>query len=373
VPDLGWDLIAVGLTSDEAQGCAALLATADNLDDTPIPAETAHTDASGNLTNTEARNPAEANPGSLLPEGDDVYTTLGATTSEDLNALAPPVAHPVMEHITEADPTLDNDLNEWRAGHGARPRLSVLGPIHARVGAGGNPLAAAKRRAYYTELLAYLWTQPHGATTPQVTEAFGITEERARRDLSKLREWLGTNPNSGQPHLPAARKSRTGQLLGVGVYEVNDLLVDADLFKRLRTRALARGEAGITDLEAALSLVEGIPFTDVRPTGGAWVVDTGLPQHLTCAIVDTAHLVSVHALAHNDTNLAQWAADIANRAAPDELIPQLDLAATAQAMGQPAAALRLVQEALDPDPDEAPIEPSHRTSQVLTNRRWNTA
>ncbi len=227
---LGRLLIAVGLTSDEAQGCTALLAAADNLEDTPIPAETPSTDATGNLTgSSQRRELSGANPGSLLPEPDDVYLTHTATTREDLQTLAPAIPLTVADRLGEADTTLDHDLAEWQAGQGPRPRLSVLGPIYARVGTGGNPLAAAKRRAFYTELLAYLWSQPHGATTAQVTDALNITEERARRDLSKLREWLGTNPATGQPHLPQARKSQTGRLLGIGIYEVNDLLVDAVL------------------------------------------------------------------------------------------------------------------------------------------------
>ena len=374
VPSLDWDLIAVGLTSDEAQGCVALIAAADNLDDTPIPAATPDTDATGNLTgSSQRRELSGANPGSLLPEPDDVYLTHTATTREDLQTLAPAVPLTVADRLGEADPTLDHDLVEWQAGQGPRPRLSVLGPIYARVGTGGNPLAAAKRRAFYTELLAYLWSQPHGATTAQVTDALNITEERARRDLSKLREWLGTNPATGQPHLPQARKSQTGRLLGIGIYEVNDLLVDADLFKRLRTRALIAGEAGIADLDTALTLVQGTPFTDIRPTGGAWLIDTGLPQHLTCAIVDTAHLITTHALASSDTNKALWAASIANQAAPHEITPQLDLAATAEALGQRAQAQHLVKQALNPDPDEAPIEHSRRTEEVLTNRHWKSA
>lgn len=373
VPQLGWDLIAVGLTGDEAQGCATLIAAADNLDDTAIPATTgdAVVDQAGNLHTIAIaqREPDAPNPGSLLPEPDEHYLARTATTSEDLNVLAPPLTAALAEQLQAADPTLDDDLAEWLAGDGPRPRLSVLGPVHARVGQGGNPLAAAKRKAFYTELLAYLWAQPHGATTAQVTEALGITEDRARRDLSKLREWLGAHPHTGHPHLPPALRSKTGQRLGVGIYEVNDLLTDADLFKRLRTRAHARGEAGIADLDSALSLVQGTPFTDLRPNGGAWLIDTALPHHLTCAIVDTAHLVTTHALAQGDIARARRAVDIANRAAPHELIPQLDLAAIADATGHHPQAHRVIGEALDPDPDEAPFEPSQRTRTILANRQ----
>ena len=142
---------------------------------TPIPAETPSTDATGNLTgSSQRRELSGANPGSLLPEPDDVYLTHTATTREDLQTLAPAVPLTVADRLGEADTTLDHDLAEWQAGQGPRPRLSVLGPIYARVGTGGNPLAAAKRRAFYTELLAYLWSQPHGATTAQVTPGSAV-------------------------------------------------------------------------------------------------------------------------------------------------------------------------------------------------------
>jgi hypothetical protein len=39
-----------------------------------------------------------------------------------------------------------------------------------------------------------------------------------------------------------------GESLGVGVYQVDGLLIDADLFRRLRVCGEARGSDGFTEL-----------------------------------------------------------------------------------------------------------------------------
>ncbi|PWJ23372.1 hypothetical protein ATK17_3871 [Branchiibius hedensis] len=42
-----------------------------------------------------------------------------------------------------------------------------------------------------------------------------------------VRDWLGTNPRTGNKHLPNARESEAAKARGVGVYVVEDILVDA--------------------------------------------------------------------------------------------------------------------------------------------------
>ncbi len=68
---------------------------------------------------------------------------------------------------------MDNyaDLAAWAAG--TRPHLRLLGPIQARTGTTGKPTAVAKRKAFYTELLAFLVLHPQGVTIDQVVDAFG--------------------------------------------------------------------------------------------------------------------------------------------------------------------------------------------------------
>ena len=52
-----------------------------------------------------------------------------------------------------------------------------------------------------------------------------IDTKRVRRDLSILRDWLGVDAATGQPHIPEATKSNAAKLLGCGAYEVNGLLI----------------------------------------------------------------------------------------------------------------------------------------------------
>lgn len=81
------------------------------------------------------------------------------------------------------------------------------------------------------------------------------------------------------------------------MYLVRDLLSDADLFRRLRLRGEASGADGLNDLAAALRLVTGVPYHQLRRRGGLWLTDSRDDNYLTVAIVDTAHLVTTRALA----------------------------------------------------------------------------
>ena len=162
---------------------------------------------------------------------------------------------------------------------------------------------------------------------------------RARTDLGHLREWLGTSPRTGRLHLPPAAASRTYEQTGVKTYQVEDVLVDVDLFRRLRARGEARGAQGIEDLTTALRLVEGLPFDYLRERGWSWLLD-GDRRHETigCSIVDTAHIVVLDALSKSDLATARNAAETACRAAPYDDICRLDLVKVAATEGHDDAA-----------------------------------
>jgi hypothetical protein len=277
MPNSGLDLTAVGLTDHEADDISRLMRIADDWNDEPIPSMDAgpstwqhHVDHAGHLHATLTIPRGQEVPpdaATLLPEPDDAYLDVAATTADDLATLAPHVPSTVRDAVVAADPDLDADLARWRDDPDT-PKLTILGPVRARVGRQGRPVVVAKRRSYYTEMLTYLATRTHGATTDEVAEAFGISSNRVRKDISVLREWLGTNPHTGRRHVPEATRTRAAQRRGVGAYEVEGLLVDADLFRRLRARGEAQGgEAGIHDLQTALDLATGEPLSLLKNGG----------------------------------------------------------------------------------------------------------
>ena len=378
----GLDLVAVGLTSDEARGCSALIAVGENLTDEPIPAADtaaqgwrAYTDAAGALRreHTIPRDtPAEDILGDttcLLPRPDEDYTALAATTTQDLASLAPRVPARVREDVQEADPDLDADVLAWFADDCPLPRLTLLGPVKARTR--GTPLAL--RKAYMTAVLAYLCTRPHGATPDELADAMNVSVGKARDYAKVIREWLGTNPRTGDPHLPDARRAPAAQSRGVGVYQVQDVLVDADLFRRLRVRGQARGADGLPDLVRALDLVQGPPFSQVRADAWSWLYEGDrLDHHLTCAVVDVAHLVITQALLSGDTLTARAAVETALRAAPAEEVSRLDLAAVGHADGHREEMQRFLRAEVfnRTDDDGPPPDLPARTQTIADKHGW---
>lgn len=386
LPGVGLTLIAAGLTPQETAGCAAIFAQADEPDraypEHPEPAEgwRAHTDQAGQLL-PELTLPREGTPDepvtNVLPEDDEVYLDVAAVTDNDLAALAPHVPVHVRDEVEQDDPTLDDDLRTWFDPRCDLPKLMLLGPLTVRVAATGTPTAAAGRRPYFSELLAFLATRPHGATTEEVADAMRIPTGRVRKDILALRTWLGINPRTGRPHLPDSRQTTAARLRGQAAYQVEDVLVDADLFRRLRARGEARGPAGLDDRKRALTLVKGTPLGQLRRDGGAWLSEgPRLDQLLQCTIVDVAHLVTTASLAVGDNAAAQEAAEIATRVAPAEETAQLDLAAALAAQGHHRAAEQLLREHVfnrSDDEDEIPTELPTRTEQIIDNNpRWLT-
>lgn len=208
IPSLGLDLIANGLTPAEAKGCALLLAHADLLDD----GWREYVDAAGAIRD-ELVLPRDtghdSEPGATVVSATDAEVLdVAATTTDDLQQLAPHVPDKVRAAVEHSDPDLDADLAAWAAG--TRPHLRLLGPIQARTGTTGKPTAVAKRRAFYTELLAFLALHPQGVTIDQVVDAFGSDATQMRVHLSKVRSWLGVDPTTGGNYLPDATKSPAG-------------------------------------------------------------------------------------------------------------------------------------------------------------------
>jgi len=404
IPALGVQLQAQQLPAGEGADLAALLALAADGADRPVPPARgeqpwdAYADAAGaprpdltsprptgealraetvvDLTHATpmVTDPATEGPiiRSVLPLPSSVYLERAATTAADLHALAPTVSAEARSAVLGADPDLDADLKAWKDTANQRPKLRLLGPI-SLTAAGQAP---DRRPAFYTELVAYLAARPHGATLEQF--ACGLWPDdpditgktTPRQAASVARTWLGVNPRTGQHYLPKAADGPTGVGSGVGTYRVQDLLVDAELFRRLRLRGAAAGPSGLADLQAALDLVTGAPLEQRRPDGYRWLVDLPLDHEYTGMIVDVAHLVATHHLANGAPELAEAAAKVALRAGAQDDVALLDLVAACDAVGKPAEADRYVRRILANHDAEVEEDLPARTYEVLRHRRW---
>ena len=372
----------MGLTSDETQGIAALLSAGTDPADTPVPTDPtatdgwrAYTDAAGALRpeHTIPRDtPTEdvlGDSSTPLPGPDETYLPVAATTTDDLATLAPRVTATIRDQVEHADPDLDTDLEAWSAPDCDLPRLTLLGPVQLRCRGTTQP----QRKAYMTGVLACIAAHPGGITPDELAETLHLSPQKTRAYVRTVRQWLGTNPRTGTPHLPDARQAPAAQARGVAVYQVQDLLVDADLFRRLRARGQARGDHGTTDLARALSLVQGRPYSHTEAAAWAWLYEGDRDDHhLAAAIVDVAHIVTTHALAGGDTRTALLATQTALLAAPDEEIPHLDLAAIAKAEGRNGDAYRILREQVltRTDDDGPPTDLSPRTEAIVKHHGW---
>jgi hypothetical protein len=402
IPGLGLQMTAQQLPAEQVGALGSLLAHASMVTDSPMPAAAGSkpyerfVDAAGGLRPeftlpraplgpatptlvpagataiTIRTAPSEIVVGSatsVLPYADEAYLRDGATTEQDLQALAPRVDDERRAAIIAANASLDVDLADWRDQHSMTPKLILLGPVELRAHGTRPP----KRISYYTEVAAFLATRDHGATAEQVAAAFEVSMTSIYSRLTVVRNWLGTNPATGEKYLPDSTKSDAGQARGVGVYECDGLLVDAELFRRLRARGEALGgDEGIAYLEAALSLVEGPPFDHLRPGGYGWLADKPLDHYLAAGIVDVAHTVHLHHLHAGNLEQARTAAETAQKAAPYEDTPRLDLVAVMRATGHSEEADRYLREEIcnRSEDGEAPDDLPERTEAVV--REWQS-
>lgn len=335
IPELDLDLVPAGITSDEAEGFARLLVQTDTLADEPIQANTyaeqgweSLADQTGAIRKdlTVPRDtPVDATTTSLLPEADDEYIGTAATTADDLARLSPKVPIATSAAVAAADPTLDADLADWHNPSCVRPKLRILGPVAVELADGGEPAVVGASKGSFVELLAFLATRTRGGTTQQVADALRIDPSRVRNTVNRLRDWLGEHPDSKQPYVPLMSRTHATKTSGVRAYELQGVLVDADLFRRLRLRGQAKGPAGLEDLRTALSLVTGEPLTGFKDNRGNWVYDgERVDQQYIVAIADVAHIVATAEHRAGNHLAAREAALIALKADPYGETARLD-------------------------------------------------
>lgn len=394
IAEFDLDLVAVGLTADEAAGCAALLNAVETLQDGPMPAMSAEeqqaeewresVNAAGQiredltLPDSEkdwVRPAAEASDTTtILENAPEVYVAETAAVRDDFDALTRRVPNEVRDTVLKADETLDADLEEWFSESSTRPRITVLGPVGIRLGTSGDRVAITNRKAFYVELAIYLALHPQGVSTDQVADAMQISTDRVRKDVSKLRTALGSNPLDRSLFLPEGNRSPASRERGGTAYQLQGVLVDVDLFRRLRARGEARGGVeGSRDFRRALQLVSGRPFDQMRIGGGVWLTEgQRFDQIFAAAIVDVAHVVAILEHHRGDYVRARAAAEIGALAAPYEETPRLDLAAVAHAEGRFNEMDRILRSEVcnRSDDGEAPAELPQRTAKILYSHDW---
>ena len=272
IPAMELELVAEQLPEHEAAQMAQLLAAAAVEQDQPTPPDDgdepwqAFADLAGNLR-PEATTTAPtlrvagtwpARPNSILPLPAQQYAAKAATTEQDVAMLAPGVSDRVQTELTDSDPTLDEDLAAWLDPDNTQVKLRLLGPLQVWA-AGLDPAPAGLPQK--VEAVAYLATRARGASAAQCREDLWPADRsdkptsKVRNLLHGTRSWLGVNPQDGREYIPANLGEGRG-----GLYLIEGIVTDADLFRRLRLRALARGTAGLENLQAALDLVTGQPF-----------------------------------------------------------------------------------------------------------------
>ena len=408
IPTLGLELTAQQIPAEEAADLAAELAMAATTDDRPVPNARGdrpwdrYADAAGGLRpevtaaaaaettvtpSGQAQPPGPGGPAavpalhlaesapwttnSVLPLSAQTYLAQTATTEEDLAALAPTVTDTTRRHVEDADPNLDADLADWYDPACTRPKVTLLGPV--RVTAQGNLPPRNQRLQWNTEIVAYLATRSRGVTA----ERFGADmwpadpiidgKTKVRQSVTWARQWLGVNPRTGRDYLPRGVRGSVD-----GTYRLEDELVDAELFRRIRLRGVARGADGLADLRKALDLVTGVPFdpSSRRSNGYGWLAQTPLDHEYAGMIVDVAHLVATHHLAAGEPDQAVSAAQVALRAGSSEDVPLLDLVAACDAQDNRAEADAYVKRILANNDAEVEEDLPPRTAAVLFRRQW---
>ena len=409
IPALDVELIAQQIPAEEASQLAQMLAFAATTEDCPVPDAAGskpwdeYSDAAGNLRHSQPVSAATTRPApvpdtsrgteqdsadipaahaagdqagsalsdstSVLPLSPDTYLDQTASAPADLDTLAPHVDQATRAQVESIDPELDRDLTAWHDPACTQPKVRLLGPVS--VTAQGSLPQRNPRLLWNTEIVAYLATRPSGVSVETYGTALWpddpniASKTKARQSISIVRQWLGINQRTGREHLPKGG--------GAGLtnpYRLEDVLVDAELFRRLRLRGTARGSKGIADLRAALDLVTGVPFSERRPEGYHWLADDALDHIYAGMIVDVAHVVATHHLAAGEPELAASTAHVALKAGSSEDVPLLDIVAACDAQGNRAEADAYIKRILANHDAEVEEDLPPRTAEVLYRRQW---
>ncbi|MDN5562214.1 MAG: LysM peptidoglycan-binding domain-containing protein [Luteococcus sp.] len=181
------------------------------------------------------------------------------------------------------------------------PTLLLLGPVDLQGCRGEAPTRARRQCVEYAA-----WIQQHpGRTSSQMARELMVAETTRRSNMSRLRNWLGTDPD-GQLYLPDAYSGRIELHPAVtSDWEHLQLLIGTGI-NRTSTDGLVE----------ALGMVRGAPLADAAP--GQWHWAEEMRTDMASVARDIGLVLAERALAELDLDLARWAVNRALRAAPGD-------------------------------------------------------
>ena len=180
----------------------------------------------------------------------------------------------------------------------SHPTLLLLGDVEIVAAAGTAPSRALGQCMEY---LAWLLEHP-GSTPTLMQRDLQVADATRRSNLSRLRSWLGADPD-GLPYLPDAY---TGRL-------TLDERVSSDWEQFSAILNGGVNVASSSSLREALNLVRGEPLGTFS---FQWHWAQQLQADMVAMIVDAACVLADRALNHDDPDTALWAVERGRMGAP---------------------------------------------------------
>ena len=204
-------------------------------------------------------------------------------------------------HAPSEDPV---DIVSLRRPVRPHPTLLLIGPIRLEGTAGPEP---GRARYQLIELCSWLLEHP-GRTATEMATGLGIAETTRRSNLSRLRTWLGADPE-GEAYLPEAYSGR------IRLHPE----VSSDILQLRLLTGPGVNRISEDGLVGALELIRGGMLADAAP--GQWFWAETLRSDVAATLRDAALVLVDRALHRDELDLARWAAERALLVTPeDELL-----------------------------------------------------
>ncbi len=244
-----------------------------------------------------------------------------AGPARSLGQLAPAAnVRPLPRRLQWAEPVTGGHADA--ADH---PELLLLGPVELVRARGSEPPRA---RRQCEEYCGWLLENP-GRTATQMASELLVAEGTRRSNMSRLRGWLGADPD-GNAYLPEAYSGRI----------TLSPLVTSDWQRVQLVLGPGANAVELETLIGVLRLVRGAPLADAAP--GQWCWAEELRTDISSAIRDAGVVLAAGARAAGDLDLARWAASRALTAAPEDELLLCERVRTERQAGNRAEVERLV-------------------------------